>query len=445
VTFALLSLLAVARAEPDAGAAVETNLRLRADGAWLDFRDGVVFSAWTETSPTANVKGRADIDLRLHNLADFDQIDGASDPVRGQPWSLRFRDAWVRARFGDVTLRAGAQRIAWGVGSGISLLDNVNPWNLEDPTRFDQRLSVPALHLTATTGSLSVEGAWTPFFIPGALPADGVSLTAGAQDVFDAGAFGATSDIEVNELQTRLTMPDGSVTDGSIGGRLRWSGSAADVALSWYHGRDTLPQVSGEVLLTGFQTDTGRVDVAVPLVYPRVDIGGLEVKGELPGDISAWGELAIILPSRTVASPSETQLQDLVRLGTLDEVPDPIPATVTQDGVPFAKWLVGVDRSFGPVYINAQWLHGFPTERKQTALRDYGLVAVRYTIRPMLRLDASAASDLAGYLVGGRLSWLYGDAIVLSAGYTQIGGPADSALGGFAGVSHGVVSGQLTF
>lgn len=440
-----LALLAVAAAEDvEAGAAVETNLRLRSDGSWLDFRDGAVFSVWATTTPSSRVKGRADVDLRLHNLSAVAELGDASEPALSQPWSLRFRDAWVRARFGDVTLRAGAQRVAWGVGTGISLLDNVNPWDLEDPTRFDRRLSVPALHLTGARGNLSAEAVWTPFFVPGALPADGVSLTAGASDVFSGDDFGA-GDVEINELQTRLTLPSGDITNSGVGGRLRWSGAAADVALSYYQGRDTLPQVSGEVLLTGFQTDTDRVDVGIPIVYPRVGVGGLEVKGELFADISGWGELAVVLPARTTAAPSEVQLEALVRLGTLEAVPDPIPETVTQDGEPYLKWLVGLDRSFGPVYVNAQWLHGFPTERQAADLNDYGLLAVRYTIRPMLRLDLNGASDLAGYLAGSQLSWLYGDAVVLSAGYVQIGGAEGSALYGFRGVSHAVVSGQLTF
>jgi hypothetical protein len=440
----LLWALSAAWADPAAVASVETNLRVSPDGTWLDFRDGAVLRAWASSRPTSNVKGRAAVDLRLHNLAEFEDIDSSSDPAATQPWSLRFRDVWVRARFGDAALRLGTQRVAWGVGSGISLLDNLNPWDLEDPSRFDRRLSVPTVHLSAVRGSLSMEGAWVPFFTPAALPSAGVSLTAGAEDVFSGGDFGS-ADIALNELQTRLSLPTGAIYNSGLGARMRWSGAAADVALSWYHGRDSLPQVSGEVLLTGFQTDLNRVDVGIPIIYPRIDIGGLEVKGELPADIAAWAEVALILPQQTAAAPSEVQLEALLRLGTIDEVPDPIPLTVTQAGDPYLKWLVGLDRSFGPVYVNVQWLHGFPTERQPVDLNDYALLAVRYTIRPQLRLDLNGASDLAGFLAGGHLSWLYGDAVVLSAGYTQVGGPESTALGGFSGISHGQLGAELTF
>ena len=62
-----------------------------------------------------------------------------------------------------------------------------------------------------------------------------------------------------------------------------------------------------------------------------------------------------------------------------------------------------------------------------------------------MRLDLNGASDLAGFMAGAHLSWLYGDAVVLSAGYTQVGGPDSSALGGFSGISHGQLGAELTF
>ena len=441
----LHAMVGVAAAEETtAGATVSTNLRLSPTGSWLDFRDGAVFSPWASAAPSAQVRARGAVDLRLHNLADFDTLDAASDPAQSQPWSLRFVDAWVAARGEHLTVKLGAQRIAWGVGSGISVVDNLNPIDLEDPTRFDARLSVPAIHSQLSAGSLALEAAWVPFFTPAAMPASGVSLTAGAADLFDAEATGAGA-VEINTLQTRLTLPDSGLLSGAVGGRARWSGARADAALSWYSGRDSLPQVSGEVLLTGFQTDSARVDVGIPMLYPRIDIGGLEVKGELLGGSSGWAEVALVLPSATSAAPSAAQLESLEKLGTIEEVPDPIPTTVTQDGQPYARWLVGLDRSVGPVYLNAQWLHGFPTERQGVDLRDYALLAARWSITPVVRLDLSGASDGAGWMAGGALRWLHGDALELSAGYVGIGGPPESALSSFSSVSHGRLGAEVVF
>ncbi len=441
----LLLLAGIAAAdELEAGASVATNLRLSPSGYWLDFRDSAVLSPWAAARVGSRVRARGSVDFRLHNASAFDTIEGASSVSGTQPWSLRVRDAWLSARGEHVSLKLGAQRIAWGVGTGISLVDNLNPWDLEDPTRFDRRLSTPGVHAVGSFGAVSVEGAWMPFFVAGALPTSGVSLTAGSEDVFDAEATGAEG-IEIRELQTRVSMPDGAIWSGGFGGRLRWSGARADLALSAYHGHDTLPQVDGDVLLTGFQTDADRVDVGVPLVYPAVSVGGLEVKGELFSGISGWAEIAAVLPTETAATTSLAQLESLEKLGTIEEIPDPLPVTVTQDGEPFLKWLVGLDRFFGPVYLNVQWLHGFPTERQAADLRDYALLAARWGITPTLRLDGTAASDAAGWLGGGGLTWLYADTVELSAGGIYIGGRDGSALAGFSGVSHGRLSAKMAF
>jgi len=439
----LLSGLASAE-ELEAGASLATNLRLSPAGYWLDFRDTAVFSPWTSARVGHRVRARGSLDFRLHNTSSFESIDGASTVTGTQPWSLRVRDAWLATRGEHVSLKVGAQRVAWGVGSGISLVDNLNPWDLEDPTRFDRRLSTPGVHAVGSFGGLSVEAAWMPFFVAGALPTSGVSLTAGAEDVFDAQATGAEG-IEIRELQTRVSQPDGAVWSGGFGGRLRWSGARADLALSVYRGHDTLPQVDGDVLLTGFQTDADRVDVGVPLVYPVLGVGGLEVKGELVSGISGWAEVAAVLPAATAATTSLAQLESLEKLGTIQEIPDPLPRTVTQDGAPYLKWLVGLDRFFGPVYLNIQWLHGFPTERQATELRDYVLLASRWGITPTLRLDATAASDAAGWIGGGGLTWLYADTVEFSASGVYIGGQDGSSLAGFSGVRHGRMSAKMSF
>jgi hypothetical protein len=155
--------------------------------------------------------------------------------------------------------------------------------------------------------------------------------------------------------------------------------------------------------------------------------------------------VAAVLPAATAATTSLAQLESLEKLGTIQEIPDPLPRTVTQDGAPYLKWLVGLDRFFGPVYLNIQWLHGFPTERQATELRDYVLLASRWGITPTLRLDATAASDAAGWIGGGGLTWLYADTVEFSASGVYIGGQDGSSLAGFSGVRHGRMSAKMSF
>jgi hypothetical protein len=176
--------------------------------------------------------------------------------------------------------------------------------------------------------------------------------------------------------------------------------------------------------------------VGVPVLYPTLDVGGLEARGELPWEMGGWAEVTLTLPERTEATMSAAQLDALATLGAIDEVPDPIPTTVTQDGEPYVKAIVGLDRSFGRVYLNAQWLHGFLTERRAADLRDYALVAARITLSDRWVLGVNGLTDGAGAMVGGQLSYLHGDAAELGLRGSWVPPVEGSALSGFAGASN---------
>ena len=198
-------------------------------------------------------------------------------------------------------------------------------------------------------------------------------------------------------------------------------------------------------MLTGFQTDTDRVSVGVPLAFPRRDVGALELRGTPFGELGAWGELALVLPERTTASTSQRQLEALERIGTIAAVPDPLPVTVTQDGQAYVRWLLGVDRSFGSVLLVAQWLHGFPTERQAADLGDYGLLSLRWNPWSAGRLDLSATSDGLGVLASAELGVLHRDLLELTLGATQVVAPPESSLAGFQGISHVRTGARLEF
>jgi len=426
----------------DSGGTISTRIRVAPDGSLLDFHDSAMVEPWVQARPDSRVTARGALSLRMHpgtNLTAFEDADSAATVL---PLSLRLTDAWLMARHERTHLKLGVQRIPWGVGTGISVVDTVNPWDLSNPTRFDQRLSVPAAQLVYARESVSAEFVTVPVFVPSLMPSSGVDLLAGGADLFDAESTGA-GDLEINSMESRLSVPGTDVLSGSVAGRLRFSGARMDAALLWYHGIDSLPQVSGEVVLTGFQTDTGRVDVGVPMAYPEVDVGGLTVKGALFSDITGWVEVSVVLPSETSATASQSQLEALQRLGTIETVPDPLPVTVTQDGQPYFRWLTGVDRFLGPVYLNVQWLHGFPTERQQSELSDYGLVLIRYTVTPTVRLSVHGVSDGEGWLSGGEIALLYADNLELDLGVTLVG--SSGTLGDFSGIGHGTLGATMVF
>jgi hypothetical protein len=400
---------------------------------------------WVEGRPNSAVRAKGSVELRLHGPTALSSLDDATDSARRQPWSLRVTDAWASATGDWLDVRVGVARVVWGVGQGVSVVDELNPWDLSNPTRLDQRLSAPMVDLTLHREAFSLQAVALPFFVPAALPVDTVALNAGADDLFE-GATTGTGDITVGELDSRVTLPATTPSSATVGARLRWTGAPADLAISWIHGPDSLPQVAGEVILTGFQTDQGRVDVGVPLQFPVRDLVGASFRSDLPGDIGAWGEASLVLPERTVAVTSERQLEALASLGTIDAVPDPIPQTVTQDGAPYVRSLLGADRAFGPVRITAQWLRGFPTERQASDLRHYGLVAARWTVTPTVRFQVSGAVDPAGpgVLADAELGVLHADAAEFVVGVSHADGAQASPLSGFRGISHARAGVKMT-
>lgn len=423
-------------ASASARLALSCDVETFGDCGWLDFHDAAVLGGWAEARFGRAGEARLALDVRAHGPHAAESLEQTGTVTVVQNTSLKLQDAYVAmnglgASWFDLSL--GAQRLKWGAADGFNPTNVVNAYDLENPTRFDTRLATPMIRGLAHWDQASLELAAVPWFQPALLPTDVVDVLgdseARLQDI-DAGGT------EITDVESRVEMPADRIADIAVGGRFFWATRAGDWAISGYHGRDSLPQVGGEMRITGFGTDSGRVEMGIPIQYPRVDQLGLEWRRDIAGDVVGWVEVAVIKPERVEAQFSLAQLQALERLGTLDEVPDPVPVEVTQDGLVYARWVVGADRVFGQVYLNVQWLHGFPTERKRGELGDYGLVAMRWSVTPTVALDARVLSDARSVLAGGDLTVLHGDAFEWRLGGTWIGGPDGSALTAFRDVSH---------
>lgn len=424
-------------AEIRASGHAEANVRVgvvdcSAGCPWVDFSDAAVLGGRL-VADFPKVRVVAAADLRAHAGTALTSLDDAGDTSIVSPLSTKLHEAVIHLSLSPtIDAKFGVHRLRWGTADGLSLVDNVNPYDLENPTLLDQRLSVPMIVGSAHPGPVEIQAVWTPFFVPALLPAQ-VDLLAGAGDLFEVDGQNAT---DVRDVESRVVLPAETILEGNFGGRISVITGPVDLALSWFHGRDSLPQVGGELVLTGFSTNRDRVDVGIPIVYSRVDLGGLEARGELPGQIGAWGELVVVLPERTQATMSASQLESLATLGAIDEVPDPIPSTVTQDGEPFVRAIAGLDRSFGRVYVNLQWLHGFPTERSAADISEYAIANVRVTLGDRWVVSARGVSDFEAVLAGGELRYLHGDAAEVWLSGVWIGGSESSALSAFSAVSN---------
>ena len=404
----LLSILSAKSA--DFGGSLQSNLRVSTTGELLDFQDSVVFSPWWQAGERAQL--RAGFELRWSYPSQVHSLNDSQNSLLLQPLFIRPDDLWIRLKWNRQQFKIGHQRVLWNVSSGYSLLNNINAWDLRNPTQFDRRLSVPMLHYRATIHQWSAEIAVVPWFTPAQLPNTALDIFPDAEQSFSID--GQTLDIRSTESEA--TLPNHLLQNIQIGGRILYAAPTFDASLSFFHGFDSLPQADGELLLTGFQTDQDRVDVGIPLRYPQVSIIGFGTSAQLPFDSLGWVEVSYTIPEQTNLIASQSQLESLQTLGAISEVPVPSPVVVTQDGQPYAKWIIGIERFFGEVLFNAQWLHGFLTERQQTDISNYVLLSADWTIHPTVRLQSSTAFNTQGFLLRNDVVFLIHDEVELGLG-----------------------------
>jgi hypothetical protein len=400
---------------------------------WLDFHDTAVLGGEVDARFARAADARLALDLRAHAGPATSSLEESGDPRLAQNTSLKLHDAWIGGYGRFVDWRVGSQRLNWGSADGLNPVDVLNPYDLENPTRFDERLAVPMVR-----GRLHNDGLWwlelaaVPWFTPALMPTDVIDVMGdneGRLDLVDANA-------DIGRLESRADLPPTQLSEMAFGARLFVPTRAGEFAISGYRGRDSLPQVGGELRITGFAAENDRVDVGVPITWPRVVQAGVEWRGELPADAIGWVEAVVVFPDEVEVTFNRPQLENLERLGTIDEVPDPIPSETIQDGQPYPRLVAGLDRTLGQVYLNLQYAYGFPTERTRSELNHYGILYSRWSLRPTVALEARVVTDGAGLLADAHVTRLYGDAVELTLGATWIGGPDDSALGAFRQVRH---------
>lgn len=434
------ALLASALAGPEVGGHLATHLHVApaappADTRLLDLGDlaevGIV-----ARQDLRRASWRVAATGRLGLMPHLDEVRAATEASRVIPVDVEVAEAWVEATelLPGVSVRLGQQRLAWGTTEGISPVDAVNPYDLRDPTRFDRRLGSPAITAVGLRGVAALELAWLPLHRPARLPAE-VDLLATASDVVDLSTAGGEG-LVLGDLETRADLPDERVGFGAFAGRLELATALVDLAASGWYGVESLPQVGGEALLVGFATSSDRVDVGVPVLYPRATRLGLEARAELPGEVLFLAESTLTLPERTSVTASRSQLEGLLDLGLIDEIPSPLPETVTQDGRPVVHAVVGLQRTWSRVLLLAEWAHGLPTERQRSEVGDYALVATQLTLTDAALLDLQGLVGVDGGLGRATLRLLHGDALELTLGGVVVVASVGASLAPLAPLSH---------
>jgi hypothetical protein len=396
----------VGRADMEINGAIATeNYLSLKEGEFYDFRNANLFRLKVKAKPSDQVTAFGDIELRNTNFTQIEFIGDLWDRGTVDPVGWRINEAYV-ALYGflldsdalTLDLKAGKQNIAWGEADAFNPTNNFDPYNLENPLEFDQRLGNVALKATLTVADelFILEGVLAPRFLPAVLPVD---LFLG-DDPFDNPLMpslnpdkldlGGMDLVPPGNQAIRTFAPPWDLDNLMAGLRLKWSMLGFDWSVSYFHGRDTIPAPSnsfGEVKSSredGCPRDgTSCVIVTgVNLEYPRIDVIGFDFRGGI-GDVGVWGEVGLIFPRAITGS---------IRVEGLGEVAQLL---IVEDD-PFAKWTVGAEYTFkGGWFFNLQWVHGFFTEQTGHDLHDYLFLVLRKSfLNERLKIETSLGGEL---------------------------------------------------
>ena len=158
----LLALLLVTpgavRADMELNGAIATENYLGIKkGEFYNFRNANLFLLKVKATPSEQVSAFANLELRNTNFTQVELIGDLWDRSTVEPVSWRINQAFVDF-YGflldsdalTLDLRVGKQNIAWGEADAFNPTNNFDPYNLENPLEFEERLGNVAMKATLT-------------------------------------------------------------------------------------------------------------------------------------------------------------------------------------------------------------------------------------------------------------------------------------------------------
>lgn len=400
------------------GSTTSSNL-----GRYFDYRNANSLFLNLSAKVSKNLSGVARVQFRNINFSRATVSNDLQDYGQVLPLSVRLYEMYIDflelAEWFD--LRVGQQRIAWGKALAFNPTDNLNPFNLENPLDFQERLPTPAIKASFYMGEhVTLTLVAQPYYVPAVLP---ISLF---RDV-------ATIDFDFNSLvpkgfklekvnsSEKVQQVDFNIENMQAAGKLSFVFDKVSFALSYFWGRLYVPIPSSSNLTATKlgKTDpvTGDInvttDVDVQLVFPRVHVIGFDFSTSL-GPVGVWAEVGLFLPHQSFAleitqsiapnlvanDPEQSKRLNPLskepfcpapKAGEKKACPDSFPST------PYPKVTVGLEYTFpGGFYFNLQYLFGFFNEQALDKLHHFAFLVIRQPFwrdRLMLQITLGGEMD----------------------------------------------------
>ena len=249
--------------------------RIKLDAIGSEWR----FHSWVEGGWDGSVKRPA----QDHSLfKNYDEVYQSNTPY------LEFKELYVTHSSGDLDLRAGIQRFAWGRLDEYPPNDLLNPW---DYTQFlrksleDRKIGVPSVAATLTKGDWTYETVLVPVFVPYRLP---------LPDERWAGSS-ITSLIAQAVPNAKITpqepdLPEHTIEDSNVGLRIKRAGDI-EWALNLFHGYDPKPVFKTTALSIIPQGGAMVIDPGYVPDFHKISVVGLDAAA-VKGDLSIRAETA---------------------------------------------------------------------------------------------------------------------------------------------------------
>ncbi len=317
----------------------------------------------------------------------------------------------------DLDVKIGKQILTWGTADELNVTNNVNPYDLEDPFSFNNKLPVPLLVAEYYfPKDISLTGVLEPLFVPSVLPSDKWIAAFIPSVPIPSGIH--ISQININVDTPRQSMPN----DLSYGFRIAKKALFNyDVSLSYYDGWYTLPEpVSANATLSG-----SNIIATANVKFPRLSIIGADFAGSI-GDHGIWGEVALNIPHQPVRFES-----------TVMGIPYPA-ASFNIATSPFVKYVLGTDYTFNDgTYVNLQFLHGEFYEIGNQLQNYIALMSNRSFLYGQLMAQIAVVVEVAphnktGYMFYPELDWMPYDNVKIAVGSFLFAGDSTSDFGSVA-------------
>lgn len=221
---------------------------------------------------------------RDHSLfKNYDEVYQSNTPY------LEFKELFAAHSSGDLELRGGIQRFAWGRLDEYPPNDLLNPW---DYTRFltkpleDRKIGVPSLSAALNKGDWACETVWVPVFIPYRLPLPDERW---AGESLASAALQAVPNAHI--IPQEPDLPDRRIENGSLGVRIRRAGEV-EWSLNLFHGYDPRPVFRTTALSIVPEAGSIVIDPGYVPDFHRIDVIGADAAA-VRGDLSLRAEIAL--------------------------------------------------------------------------------------------------------------------------------------------------------